>query len=147
MRSTRVARQVGSGTDDLKFMFGFQWKALTASVDAIAKGISIYFVLLLASIGAVYQSGLSGTELQVVVYALLLVTVLFGPMMIFFAWGVIRGLEDLEETMRRVNPAQFDAVELARFFQRGRLVTRVAVTCCILILFVIGATVATIQFR
>lgn len=133
--------------DGYKFIFEFQWKALTESVQLIFRGIGIYFFLLLAVIGAIYNSKISGTELQVAIGATLAVSALFAPMMLFIAWGVIMGLNDIETTLRKLHPTQFSATGMDKFFRRGRLAARVAMGCAIAILLVIIVAVSLIQFR
>jgi hypothetical protein len=136
-----------SSPDGYKFIFEFQWKALTESVQLIFRGIGIYFFLILAVVGAIYNSKITGTELQVAIGATIAVSVLFAPMMLFIAWGVIKGLNDLESTLKKIHPAQFDAAGMDAFFSRGRLAARVAMGCAITILLIIIAAVALIQYR
>lgn len=130
-----------------KFLFEFQWKSLTESVQLITKGVGFYILLLLAVIGAIYNSKLVGTELKFAVVAIVTITILFGPMIIFIAWGVVRGIDDLENSLRKICPTQFEAAGMEKYFLRGRLAARVATGSAILILIVIVVTVALIQFR
>lgn len=130
-----------------EFIFEFQWKALTESVQLIFRAVGIYFFLLLAVIGAIYNSKIAGTELQVVVSAIIAVSIVFAPMMIFIAWGVIKGINDLEFSLRKLCPFQFDATKMDAFFRRGRLAARVVTVCAIIILVIIMIAVTLIQFR
>ena len=79
--------------------------------------------------------------------AIILISTLFAPMMLFIAWGVIKGLNDLEVSLRSICPSQFDDIGMAAYFRRGRLAARVGTGCAITILMVIIAAVALIQFR
>ena len=136
-----------SAREGYQIIFDFQWKSLTESVQLISKGVGIYFFLLLAVIGAIYNSNISGTELQLIVGAIILISILFAPTMLFIAWGVIKGLNDLEVSLRRCCPSQFDAIGMATYFRRGRLAARVGTACAIIILMIIISAVALIQFR
>jgi hypothetical protein len=133
--------------ESYRFIFEFQWKALTETAQLISKVVGIYFFLLLAVIGAIYNSKIVGTELQVIVIAMIIVSVMFAPMMIFAAWGVIRGIDDLEISLRKICPMQFESIGMDAFFRRGRLTARVGAGCAIAILIVIVVAVALIQFR
>ena len=128
-------------------IFDFQWKSLSESVQLITKGVGLYFFILLAIIGAIYNSKISGIELQIVVGAIIAVSILFAPTMLFIAWGVIKGLKDLEASLRSICPDQFDSLGMIEYFRRGRLAARVGTACAIFILLIIISAVALIQYR
>lgn len=133
--------------DGYKTIFDFQWKSLTESVQIIVKGVGLYFFTLLAIIGAIYNSKISGTELTIIISAITLISILFAPIMLFMAWGIIKGLNDLEVSLRSICPSQFDAIGMAEYFRRGRLAARVGIVCAIIILLIIIGAVVLIQFR
>ena len=78
----------------------FQWKSLVQTVDVICKGIGFYFVVLLGVIGVIYQSRLSGMELTVAITAVVLISIAVSVACGFLALGVIRGLFDVQKTLR-----------------------------------------------
>ena len=64
MTEDNLTADAASAREGYQTIFDFQWKSLTESVQLISKGVGIYFFLLLAVIGAIYNSNITGTELQ-----------------------------------------------------------------------------------
>lgn len=136
-----------SAREGYQVIFEFQWKSLTESVQLVTKAVGIYFFLLLAVIGAIYNSKIAGIELQIIVGTIIIISIIFAPMILFLAWGIIKGLNDLEVALQRICPLEFDAIGMKEYFRRGRLAARVATGCAIIILIIIIAAVALIQYR
>ena len=147
MTADKKQHDAASSREAYRLLFDFQWKSLTQTLELATKGIGFYFLLLLASIGAIYQSKMQGAELRIAVAAVVAISILFSPILIFFSWGILKGLDDLQASLRRICPVQFDEVAMERYFQRGRITARVAAACCVLILAVVIISVTFVQFR
>lgn len=114
-----------------EIFYDFQWKSIVQTIEVITRGVGFYTLILVAVAGAIYQSRLSGRELNIalagVTFMTLFLMIAFG----FLSWGVFTALKDLQKTLRSLNEIVFHECELEAYFTRARTVAIAVMACSV----------------
>lgn len=123
----------------LETNYEFMWRSLVQTVDLLAKGTTYYFTIFGVIGGFLFTAKLSPRLELLLVVVSSVVSILFAVIMISFAYGVLKGVNQMEKALLRIHPVAFQTLAMESFFRRGKRVGVITTACCVLIL----ATVAT----
>jgi hypothetical protein len=134
---TELLINVESFDKALLINFEFMWKAIVQAVDLLAKGTTYYFTIFVFITGFIFTAKIS-VELQLLLLCVVtVVSVLFAIIMLSFAYGVTKGLGQLELALKKHHRSAYSSLDMALFFKRGKIVGQTTTVACLLILFTI----------
>ena len=112
----------------------FQWKALSNTASILSKGIAFYLAIIAAVTGYILTKQLSCEVKVMAVLAGSITSVIATIAGGSLAWGLNKGLRNLEITLMEMDKELFYKLQLNLFLVRGRRVIWIVSGCAALVL-------------
>ena len=134
----RSIKRSGFSRDDAILYYDFKNKYITKATEIIIKAFSFYLIVTLAISGYIFTKDIKIVESNYFLVVGSVVSILFVIILLSISWGVLTGLRDIENTLRKINYRTFSSLGMNEFFFRGKMVGIIVAICCCLIIFSIG---------
>jgi hypothetical protein len=122
----------------LNLFFDFQYKSLTETVNLLVKAAGAFYItVMIALIGYLLTQDISDKTRNVIIVSAVILTACVFIVGLAICWGVILGISDMRNTLKRYDEKLFSSIDLDKFFYRGRkLVIFSIITCVIAIILI-----------
>ena len=117
--------------EERKVVYDFQFKAIVEATNTLLKLTTVYFILVGASLGYLFEAALEVIIVKYVVAGLLIISFLFSVVCLALSYGVVRGLKDIRIGLSALDPFVAEETNIVNFIKRGSRVSLVSIFCCI----------------
>jgi len=122
----------------LNLFFDFQYKSLTETVNFLVKAAGAFYVtIMIALIGYLVTQQVSESARKVIIISAILLTICVFFVGLIICWGVLLGIRDMRNTLKRYDENLFINCDLDSFFKRGRKVVLFSIIACFLVVILI----------
>ncbi|MFK8058897.1 MAG: hypothetical protein AB8B78_02295 [Polaribacter sp.] len=136
-----------SDFEDVKLIYEFKYNAVKETALILTKGVSFYLAIIAVLIGYVMTRSVSDDTKNYVILIVSFVSISVLISGIVLGWGVIKGLKSIEKILEYNNEHLFKKLEVDKFFNRGKLASKVVLVCVFLAVFIFALVVLNMDIK
>jgi len=123
-----------------ELFYEFKWRSITISIDLFTKLATYFFSFVAIVFGIILTNTFDERHVEVLVYTILAVSFLYVIIACAFGYGIFRGLQQLEKTLKAYDESAFEMLKTRQFIKRGIIIgVIVSVVCVLMVVVVCGA--------
>ena len=107
--------------DRLKIIYDFQYDSLVQTTNILEKGFAFYLLLLAGSLGYLFSNvdNLHPKLVSIITDGMIVTTIFVMVSISVLIWGIIKGLQDLKQTLRLASGSYWSKTSIEAYFKRG----------------------------
>jgi hypothetical protein len=125
-------------SEGLKIIVDFQYKSISELVNTLSKGMTYYLIIMAALTGYIVTQTIN-PEITKAIILIGIITNFFALLSgIVLALGIYKGIRYMKNTLLKIDPDNFETLNLESFFKGGRRIALLVSIFCSLLLISIS---------